>query len=133
MSYALVNLYQELSQERRDEISPCVGTGEIVVMVVSPYTLYCYWEINHTVFADRILTIYNKTQDVSWEMEVRQKIGNVYVEITERRGDDACDFQVSIGIRIRSHQAVRPIAVSNIVSVPQIAPSKLLDQECFRL
>jgi hypothetical protein len=132
MSYALVNLYKGLSQER-DEISPSVGTGEIVAMLVSPYTLYCYWEINHSLFADMILTIYNKTQDISWEMEVRQKIGNVYIGITEKRGDDACDFQVSIGIKILPNKAVTPIAVSNIVSVPQIAPRKLLDQECFRL
>jgi hypothetical protein len=128
MSYALVNLYNKLSPER-DDAERGIAIGEIIAMGVNPNTLYCYWEINHLLFTDIILTIYNQTEEICWEIEVSQKIGNLYVGIGQKRGDTACEFQVAMGIKMRTDESVMPIAVSNIVSVPPIAPSNRLDQE----
>ncbi len=93
--------------------------GEVVAMGVDPYTLYSYWEINQPISQDMRLTIYNRTENISWEIPISQQTGSLYVEIGDRRGEGACDFQV----------AIMPIAVSNIISVPPLAPSNCLDQE----
>jgi len=183
MSYALINLYKNLSPKREqgepssltEDVSPllteevfeevrppreryamqrdkraslteetpllspeviaplCLGIGEITAMGVDQNTLYCYWEINHDLSYDLILTIYNMTEDIFLEIEVRQKVGHIYVGIDQRRGDAVCEFQVAMGVKIRTEGTISSnitlIAVSNIVSVPPLSPSNRLDQE----
>jgi hypothetical protein len=111
----------------KDKAVLCLGVCEITAMVVSPYALYCYWEINQGLSADIILTIYNRTTDVSWEIDVSPKKQDFYVEISPKEEEAMCDFQVALGVKIP--QGVTPVALSNIVSVPSRTPSILYHEE----
>lgn len=118
MSYELISLYKNISQEDDQDrststcptriVSPNTapndrgvsiagwgvvpeafsssapshfGEGEITVMVVDPFTLYCYWALNQAVAAKYMLTICNISENVSWEIPIDNPMGSMYVKI----------------------------------------------------
>jgi hypothetical protein len=123
------------------------GKGEITAMVVDPFTLYCYWELNQAVAATYMLTICNISENASWQIPIDNPMGSMYVKIeatSPARGMTLADgpsyFQVAVGINLQTNEmtlseATRPekifspIALSNRVSVPPSAASNRLDQK----
>jgi hypothetical protein len=95
----------------------CHPQEEITAMGVDPFTLYCYWAIKQDPVKKHTLTVYNRTEHISWQIEVDQHAESLYVQIGQGRGEGGCAFQVAIGM-----------VVSNIVSVPPTGPSNQLDQ-----